>query len=353
MKKQNISFKKSFDKAVLESGKALFDNGAVNNIKAKNDVYKAEIKGVKTFRCQVKIEKGNFINGSCSCELGKDGKNCQHMAALLFSLTQDDPYKPAGYVFKEPEISSFVNSLDKNELLVWLKEALKGDGALKEKIKDKYFPLDEEYYALWTKRIIENCCPDGKINLEQLNDLQLRINLLIKELTNQVTSIYSAKAVLKTSEEALKQIGDLKTIEESKQGLAVLEKSFIPLFEKCLSEDSELTSSALNLVLPLSLDEEFNVSEECLPFLLKSSSGESGRKRVLAFIAQRSLKLSKKKMSGKKAFTDKFVQDDYLRKLIDYYLVFGYQEKEFHFLFAPFKNKDLYKKTCYKYRQKY
>ncbi|MCI2068550.1 MAG: hypothetical protein LKJ88_03130 [Bacilli bacterium] len=353
IKKQNISFKKSFDKAVLESGKALFENGAVTNIKVKDNMYKADIKGVKSFRSQVTIEKGSFVNGSCSCELGKEGKNCQHLAALLYALTQDDPYRPNGYVFKEPDIQAFINSLDKNELLSWLKEALKSDGTLKEKIKEKHFPLDEEYYALWIKRILENCCPEETVTLEQVKELQLRINILLKELTNQVTSPYSSKAGLKTGEEILKKISFLKPEEEAKSSLTLLERSFIPLFEKCLAVSQELTPSALSLVLPLSIDEDMNPSSECLPFLLKCSSLESGRKKLMSFIGQKALKLSKKRTTGKKAFTGKFVQEDYLKKLMDFYLLFGYEEKEFRSIFASFKNKEIYKKTSYQYRQKY
>ena len=79
-------WKQRFDKNTLERGKASFLNKRVDDLKEINGGYTAAVLGRERFPVTVRMPGGSLGHMSCSCPVSRMGRNCEHMAAVLYAI---------------------------------------------------------------------------------------------------------------------------------------------------------------------------------------------------------------------------------------------------------------------------
>ncbi|MDO4336915.1 MAG: SNF2 helicase associated domain-containing protein [Eubacteriales bacterium] len=81
-----IEWKQMFEQDTLDRGRASYLNNRVVDLEKINGGYKAAVLGRERFEVSVKISGGSLGRRSCSCPAAKGGRNCEHMAAVLYAI---------------------------------------------------------------------------------------------------------------------------------------------------------------------------------------------------------------------------------------------------------------------------
>lgn len=79
-------WKQRFDKNTLERGKVSFLNKRVDDLKEINGGYTAAVLSRERFPVTVRMPGGSLGRMSCSCSVSRMGRNCEHMAAVLYAI---------------------------------------------------------------------------------------------------------------------------------------------------------------------------------------------------------------------------------------------------------------------------
>ena len=81
-----LDWKKKFDQNTLERGKASYLNKRVVDLKEIPGGYEAAVLGRERFPVTVKVKEDSLGRMSCRCPVARSGRNCEHMAAVLYAL---------------------------------------------------------------------------------------------------------------------------------------------------------------------------------------------------------------------------------------------------------------------------
>lgn len=81
-----VGWKSKFDQNTLERGRTSCLNMRVINLKQEGETYKAGVLGRERLNVTIKMHDGNPAHMSCSCPVIRSGRNCEHMAAVLFAI---------------------------------------------------------------------------------------------------------------------------------------------------------------------------------------------------------------------------------------------------------------------------
>lgn len=81
-----IEWKQQFEQDTLDRGRASYLNNRVVDLKKIDGGYKAAVLGRERFEVSIKISGGCLGRRSCSCPAAKGGRNCEHMAAVLYAI---------------------------------------------------------------------------------------------------------------------------------------------------------------------------------------------------------------------------------------------------------------------------
>lgn len=80
------NWKDKFDQHILEKAKRHVQNFHIRQLESENGVYTTTIPGNVPADVRIKTEENKIKWMRCSCVLAKTGKNCEHMAAMLYVI---------------------------------------------------------------------------------------------------------------------------------------------------------------------------------------------------------------------------------------------------------------------------
>ncbi len=83
-----MSWKKLFERHILDRGYDYYINGVVENIEVKDNTISADVAGTVDYEVEIALDNGKIADMDCTCPYATDGKNCKHMAAVLYEWSE-------------------------------------------------------------------------------------------------------------------------------------------------------------------------------------------------------------------------------------------------------------------------
>lgn len=84
-----MNWKKLFALHILERGYDYYLENAVENIDISADIIRADVIGSEDYEVEISVNNGEVTDMYCSCPYALDGRNCKHMAAVLYEWSED------------------------------------------------------------------------------------------------------------------------------------------------------------------------------------------------------------------------------------------------------------------------
>lgn len=88
-----MNWKKLFATHILERGYDYYLENAVENIDISEDIIRADVIGSEDYEVEISINDGEVTDMYCSCPYALDGRNCKHMAAVLYEWSEAEKEK--------------------------------------------------------------------------------------------------------------------------------------------------------------------------------------------------------------------------------------------------------------------
>ncbi|NLZ88781.1 MAG: hypothetical protein GX916_04710 [Clostridiales bacterium] len=88
-----MTWRRHFQEHILFRGLAYYQDGRVQRLRAKGDVYTAQVQGMKTYNVSFRGTNEAVEELSCTCPHAEQGENCKHLAAAMyaaFGATDED-----------------------------------------------------------------------------------------------------------------------------------------------------------------------------------------------------------------------------------------------------------------------
>lgn len=141
-----MNWKKLFATHILERGYDYYLENAVENIDISEDIIRADVIGSEDYAVEISINNGEVTDMYCSCPYALEGRNCKHMAAVLYEWSEDeeeeetanvvsaDLFQPAftinAYKKKLAVVEELVSSAKEEEVRSFLSAVLAEDDKL-------------------------------------------------------------------------------------------------------------------------------------------------------------------------------------------------------------------------------
>lgn len=84
-----MDWKKLFATHILERGYDYYCENAVENLNVSDDVIRADVIGTDDYEVEISLNNGEVTDMYCSCPYALDGRNCKHMAAVLYEWSEN------------------------------------------------------------------------------------------------------------------------------------------------------------------------------------------------------------------------------------------------------------------------
>lgn len=85
-----MNWKKLFATHILERGYDYYLENAVENIDISEDIIRADVIGSEDYEVEISLNNGEVTDMYCSCPYALDGRNCKHMAAVLYEWSENE-----------------------------------------------------------------------------------------------------------------------------------------------------------------------------------------------------------------------------------------------------------------------
>lgn len=82
-----------FKSHILDRGAVYHQDGYVSVFNMTEQGIEAEVEGTENYHVNIELDGETVINMSCDCPYAEDGKNCKHMAAVLFRFEEELYYE--------------------------------------------------------------------------------------------------------------------------------------------------------------------------------------------------------------------------------------------------------------------
>lgn len=79
-----MNWKKLFANQILERGYDYYCENAVENLDISEDIIRADVIGSEDYEVEISLNNKDVTDMYCSCPYASDGRNCKHMAAVLY-----------------------------------------------------------------------------------------------------------------------------------------------------------------------------------------------------------------------------------------------------------------------------
>lgn len=83
-----MNWKKLFAIHILERGYDYYIENAVENLDVSDDIIRADVTGSEDYEVEIFLSSGEVTDMYCSCPYALDGRNCKHMAAVLYEWSE-------------------------------------------------------------------------------------------------------------------------------------------------------------------------------------------------------------------------------------------------------------------------
>ena len=84
-----MNWKKLFAIHILERGYDYYCDDAVENMEISDDIIRADVIGTEDYEVEISLSNGEVTDMYCSCPYALDGRNCKHMAAVLYEWSEN------------------------------------------------------------------------------------------------------------------------------------------------------------------------------------------------------------------------------------------------------------------------
>lgn len=84
-----MNWKKLFAIHILERGYDYYCDDAVENMEISDDIIRADVIGTEDYEVEISLSNGEVTEMYCSCPYASDGRNCKHMAAVLYEWSEN------------------------------------------------------------------------------------------------------------------------------------------------------------------------------------------------------------------------------------------------------------------------
>ena len=85
-----MDWKKLFAIHILERGYDYYCDDAVENMEISDDIIRADVIGSEDYEVEISLSNGEVTDMYCSCPYALDGRNCKHMAAVLYDWSENE-----------------------------------------------------------------------------------------------------------------------------------------------------------------------------------------------------------------------------------------------------------------------
>lgn len=85
-----MNWKKLFAIHILERGYDYYLENAVENLDVSDDIIRADVIGSEDYEVEISLSNGEVTDMYCSCPYALDGRNCKHMAAVLYEWSENE-----------------------------------------------------------------------------------------------------------------------------------------------------------------------------------------------------------------------------------------------------------------------
>lgn len=85
-----MNWKKLFAIHILERGYDYYLENAVENLDISDDIIRADVIGSEDYEVEISLSNGEVTDMYCSCPYALDGRNCKHMAAVLYEWSENE-----------------------------------------------------------------------------------------------------------------------------------------------------------------------------------------------------------------------------------------------------------------------
>ncbi|MGN0339566.1 MAG: SWIM zinc finger domain-containing protein [Lachnospira sp.] len=85
-----MNWKKLFAIHILERGYDYYCDDAVENMEISDDIIRADVIGSEDYEVEISLSNGEVTDMYCSCPYALDGRNCKHMAAVLYEWSENE-----------------------------------------------------------------------------------------------------------------------------------------------------------------------------------------------------------------------------------------------------------------------
>ena len=85
-----MNWKKLFAIHILERGYDYYCDDAVENMEISDDIIRADVIGSEDYEVVISLSNGQVTDMYCSCPYALDGRNCKHMAAVLYEWSENE-----------------------------------------------------------------------------------------------------------------------------------------------------------------------------------------------------------------------------------------------------------------------
>jgi len=120
-----MNWKKLFAKHILARGYDYYLENAVENMDISEDIIRADVIGSEDYEVEISINNEEATDMYCSCPYALDGRNCKHMAAVLYEWTENQEEKEAEKVVNS-DLFQPIESMNAYKKKVAAVEALVG-----------------------------------------------------------------------------------------------------------------------------------------------------------------------------------------------------------------------------------
>lgn len=136
-----MKWEKLFARHILERGYDYYCENAVENLDVSNDVIRADVIGSEDYEVEISLSRGEVVDMYCSCPYASDGRNCKHMAAVLYEWSENkveekntihtDLFQPAHTINTHNKrittVEELVSSVNEDEVRSFLVTVLSED----------------------------------------------------------------------------------------------------------------------------------------------------------------------------------------------------------------------------------
>ncbi len=120
-----MQWKDLFERVILTRGYEYYRDDLVSDLRITPEIIRADVEGSEDYEVEIEREHGQITSMYCSCPYADGGKNCKHMAAVLYAA-ENQGDKPQESV----DIAALVKAAKPEQLRAFLTSLLAEDDLL-------------------------------------------------------------------------------------------------------------------------------------------------------------------------------------------------------------------------------